>query len=365
MVAQQTDMYARQLDVQYFRTYSYASLSLTPGHNLLIGHNAAGKTSLLEALAFFSLGRSFRAAQDKDVIQFQQTESRIRIVCSTAQRDIELAIKITQKGKQVAVNRVAKKSLSDFLGNVYAITFTPEDLGIIKEGPDERRRFLNLTMSQFITGYVQAVHSYNQLLVKRNHLLKMRQLEALTIWDQQMAEAAVRVITLRHKFCMDLQGLTTQMYSALTESGDVANMQYHTDVLDNSTENPTETLYLALQKSLPQDLQRGFTSVGPHRDDLRLQIDNRSAARFASQGQQRSLVLALKLAVVELIKRDTGEYPILLLDDVLSELDETRQLRLLSLLGNAQTIITTTQQPNTFPSGSAVFRVAHGIIQGM
>lgn len=356
-------MFVRQLDIQNFRTFSYAQLQLSPGINVMIGENATGKTTILEALSFFAFGRSFRAAQDKDLIQFGQTETRLRVVLDPASQVTELAAKISPRGKQVTVNRVTKRSLSEFLGHLYCVAFTPDDLAIVKEGPEERRRFLNFSMAQYIHGYIRDLHLYTQLLEKRNQLLKMRQTDTLAIWDMQLCEVAAKVVFARKNFCQRLAQHFSDQYGLLAGETESATLHYATDAEASVVEQIAQQLRESLQRALVRDSQRGFTSVGPHRDDLKITLQDRPAARFASQGQQRSLVLALKLAVVHMIFAETGTYPVLLLDDVLSELDLSRQQHLLSLLQSTQTVITTTHHHDAMQSGAKVFRVSHGIMQ--
>lgn len=358
-------MYVKQLDVQSFRTFEYGQVQFSPEINVIFGDNGAGKTTILEALSFFAFGRSFRATQDKDVIQFGQTESRLRVVLEEARRPTELSAKITQRGKQVAVNRVAKKSLSEFLGHLYCVTFTPDDLAIVKEGPDQRRRFLNLSMAQYIPGYIKDLHLYNQLLDKRNQLLKAKQTDALPVWDAQMCEVAARVVSARRVFCAKLSEYCAAQYTSLSKGAEVLTIHYATETDAEAVSDIADQLQKALVRAEQRDSLRGFTSVGPHRDDLRLLLEDQSAARYSSQGQQRTIVLALKLAVVDMMVSETGVYPILLLDDVFSELDASRQEHLLSLLTRTQTVITATHAQDALPRATKAFRVTHGIMQEM
>lgn len=362
-------MMIRQLDMQNFRTYPYASICFTDRLNIIVGNNAEGKTSVLEALALFAYGRSLRAKQDKDTIRFSTSEARLRITLQRDEKQIEMAMKITEQGKQVTINRVPKKNLSEFLGHVYTVTFTPDDLQIIKEGPDVRRHFLTMSMAQYMPDLINHLHAYNQLLTQRNQLMKMRQLDTLDIWDQKMSVEGAHITFLRKKFIEQLSQFSAERYHNLTHSSVQSSEQLHivykASCNGHTVEEFTEKLYDALQRSIPTDLQRGFTTVGPHRDDLQILIGDRLAVRFASQGQQRTAVLSLKLALVDLIHSATGQYPVLLLDDVLSELDTVRQEHLFSLLDKTQTILTAAHierlKDLAIPP-SKVFRVSHGII---
>ena len=358
-------MKVSRLDMQYLRSYEFAQVVFDDHLNIVYGRNAQGKTTILEALALFAYGRSPRARFDREVIQFGRDESRLRALCLSQQGTSDLAIKLTAKGKQVMVNRVPKKSLSEFLGHFYAVYFSPDDLQIVKGGPEERRKFVNLGLAQIQPSFLQDLQQYNQLLNQRNRLLKMRQVSALDVWDEQMSQAGARIIAARYEFIQRLREQASLHYQTLSEHNDHLTIQYLTCCNDQSTADMTQTLLALLHNARSQDLARGFTTVGPHRDDLSIFLDHNRADRFASQGQQRSIVLALKLALVDCIYEKTQEYPVLLLDDVLSELDEARQSHLLQLVAHTQTILTTThlsQVPPNLEVPYKVFRTAHGIL---
>jgi len=359
-------MHVTQLDIQNFRSFSYAQIVFGPNVNLLLGANASGKTSVLEAIAFFAYGRSLRARQDKEAIAFDQIEARLRVQVARASGTADLTMKLTHQGKQVAVNRVAKKSLSDFLGHLYVVTFTPDDLEIVKAGPEDRRRFVNVSMAQYIPDYMTQLGAYNRLLAERNQLLKTKQLQTLDLWDEHLAQAGSLLVNARRQFCEQLRSRFDAQYRTLTPLAEQVDLEYRTDGSGVTPQEISRSLHLALTKSRTQDTQRGFTSVGPHRDDLLLTLAGRVASRFGSQGQQRSMVLALKLAVVDMIRAHTGEWPVILLDDVLSELDPNRQAALLSLLSQTQSVITSTHWPELpVQQTTQIFRVSHGILQSV
>ncbi len=358
-------MKVNRLDVQNVRSYSFTQVEFGDNLNILYGRNAQGKTSILEALALFSYGRSPRAHFDREVISWGQEESRLRALCSGLQGTIDLAMKVTSKGKLVMVNRVTKKSLSEFLGHFYAVYFSPDDLQIVKGGPEDRRKFINLGLSQIQPSFLQDLQLYNHLLNQRNRLLKMRQPLALDVFDEQMSQAGARLIMARRQFIARLCELSAQHDDIISEKQDQLKIDYVTCTEDGKLEEIEQSLQDSWHQTREKDLQKGFTTIGPHRDDMNILLANQRADRFGSQGQQRSIVLSLKVALVDLIREKTGEYPVLLLDDVLSELDPIRQEHLVQIVSRTQTILTTThpdQVPSTLSVPRKVFETAHGIL---
>ncbi len=359
-------MKVSRLDVQNVRAYEWVSVSLFEGTNIIYGRNAQGKTTLLEAIALFAYGRSLRAKSDKELIRYDQPEARVRLVCTKADTETELAMKLTGKGKQVMVNRVMQKSLSAFLGHFQAVHFSPDDLALIKGGPDERRKFLNLALMQIDPEYVEALRTYNHLLNQRNRLIKMQDRQSLAIWDETMSEAGAIVITKRHQFVEQMGNKVVEHSKKMSDDVDRVAITYKISVKSESVQATREALLQAWHKNRDQDFVRGYTTIGPHREDLVLAINDRRADTYSSQGQQRSFVLALKLALVDVIREQTGEYPVLLLDDVLSELDPVRQEQLMQLVMRTQTIITTTQIgtiPVSLRAKAKIFHTGHGILE--
>lgn len=357
-------MNIERIDLQNFRTYSYTNLTFSPNLNILLGQNAVGKTTILEAISMFSYGRSVRAKQEKELIQFGQEQSQLRILFNQRGKHVDMAMKILQKGKQIKVNGVPKKNLSEFLGQLHVIVFSPDDLYMIKLGPEERRKFLNLNMGQFINGFVDQLRRYNQLLLQRNSLLRMRQLGPLSVWDEQLSEAGAVVLYARKLFVEIIAKRTTDIYEQLSSQRECLQMTYKTSTKGATEAEYRESLYRQLQQTATSDIEKGYTTVGPHRDDLTFHIDDRVAARFASQGQIRTIILAVKFALFDYIVEKTQELPVILLDDVFSELDVLRQEHLLTRLQGAQTILTTTYWGNKKELGIPVkvFNIAHGIL---
>ncbi len=353
-----------RLDIQSFRCYAYASVKFHPHITILSGDNAQGKTSILEALAMFTYGRSFRAGSDREVIRFGDPEARLRMSFSGEAGAQEMGMRIAKKGKSVSINRVSKKSLSEFLGRFQAVVFTPDDLRLVKDGPEHRRRFLNLTLAQLRPPYIAQLQIYNRLLQQRNQLLKTHQFSSLPVWDDQLAPAGASVAKARAEFVAELQPYVQQSYQTIAGAADSMNIAYQAGFANQGSSSYESALRNELSRARAGDEKRGFTSTGPHRDDLAITF-NKMTAVYASQGQQKTAVLAVKLAVARWIRQATGEHPVLLLDDVLSELDLARQNNLLLALEGAQVILTLThghESLRRIAPDAQVFRVADGII---
>ncbi len=355
-----------RLDLLNFRAYEYSQIAFSSGLNIILGDNASGKTTILEAISMFAVGRSLRTRLDKELIRFGHPEAQLRIKIETVNDNhCDMAVKISDKGKQIAVNGVSKKHMSEVLGHLYIVSFTPESLQLIKAGPEERRRFLNVTMAQCIQGYAEALRSYQHILQQRNHLLRMRQTNSLAIWNEQLSEFGARIITERQRFSTEIAAGARTLYESLAESSDRLSVQYRTQCSGGSFAEVKQSMESMLARHSQTDVMRGYTTVGPHRDDLQILIDDHQAAKFASQGQIRTAVLALQLSLIDYIETHNGESPVILLDDVLSELDEHRQRQLLKFLDTMQTIITTTHHSSTgwnSLQSVKVIRVNHGII---
>ncbi len=355
-----------RLDLMNFRRFEYSQIAFSSGLNIIVGNNASGKTTILESISMFALGRSLRTRFDKELIRFGQPEAQLRIKLQTIHNsNSDMAIRISGKGKQIAVNGVSKKHVSEILGHLYIVSFTPETLQLIKAGPEERRRFLNVAMAQCVQGYADVLRSYHHILQQRNHLLRMRQTESLSTWDEQLSELGARIISERQRFSRELAAGARTLYESLADSSDHLSIQYRTQCSGESSVAVQQSLASLLARHAQSDVMRGYTTVGPHRDDLQVLIDDHQAAKYASQGQIRTAALAMQLSLIAYIETHTGESPVILLDDVLSELDEHRQKQLLNFVDKTQAIITTAHQSsiswNQLQSVK-VIRVDRGII---
>ena len=340
------------IHLQNFRNYEELTLDLAPTLNIFLGPNAQGKTNLLEAVYYASLTHSHRTREDRDLITFQAPAALLQLAFSRADVGNRLDIQIPRQGRRKILMNGQRIPPRDLIGTLSTVLFSPEDLSLVKGAPAGRRRFLDREISQASSAYYHELLTYNHLLAQRNTLLKnMRDNHApqnlLDPWDAQLAASAAKLTAKRQDAVKKLQALATVMQQKISGNEENLTLSYE---LHGAEEAPdvTSTLELWYNKRLEArrslDLLRGTTSVGPHRDDLALAVNGIDLRAYGSQGQQRTGALALKLAELEFLRAETGEYPILLLDDVMSELDAGRRKALLAFLAKEriQTIITAT-----------------------
>ena len=334
-------MYIQSLELKNYRNYDRLIIEFSSGTNILYGDNAQGKTNILEAVYLGATTKSHRGSKDKEIIRFGENESHIRIhlMKQDIGHQIDMHLK-KSRTKGAAIDQIPIKRSSDLLGFVHVIFFSPEDLSIIKNGPSERRKFLDIELSQLEKMYLHQLSSYNKVMAQRNNLLKQlvyqrELLDTLDSWDLQLVKYGSEVIRYRRKFIEDLNEIIREIHKNLTGKKEKIVLKYDYSV------NYDEFLTV-LQRKREIDLKYASTGAGPHRDDIEFLVNGIDIRRFGSQGQQRTAALSLKLAQIELVKRQTGETPILLLDDVLSELDSSRKNYLLDSIKDIQTLITCT-----------------------
>lgn len=334
-------MIIESIELKNYRNYDKLHMYFSHGTNILYGDNAQGKTNILEAIYVCATTKSHRGSKDKEIIQFDRDESHIKL--NVRKRDVPYRIDMHLKknrAKGVAVNGVPIKKASELFGIVNVVFFSPEDLNLIKNGPAERRRFIDLELCQLNKLYVHSLVQYNKIVTQRNKLLKDIMFrpdyeETLDIWDMQLVQYGREVIRCREAFVGQLNDLIGGIHRQLSGEKESLHISYEPNVTVDMFED-------TLRKSRPSDLKQRTTLTGPHRDDLSFIINDIDIRRFGSQGQQRTAALSLKLAEIELVKKIVNDYPILLLDDVLSELDGSRQNHLLSGINHIQTMITCT-----------------------
>ena len=334
-------MFIKSLELANFRNYKDLSLTFCKGTNLFWGHNAQGKTNILEALYLGGTTRSHRTAKDKDMIRLGKAESHIRIILEKNERNdrIDMHLK-KQKAKGIAINGLPIKKASELLGLVSMVFFSPEDLNMIKNGPSERRRFIDRELSQLDRIYLTNLIRYQKCLMQRNKLLheisfRPNLISELDVWDDQLVSYGRRVISGREAFLEELNEIVRQIHGNLTGQKEEIRLLYEPSVSEGAFGDKV----MELRDS---DLKNQTTGAGPHRDDLCVEINGMDSRVFGSQGQQRTAALSLKLSEIEIIKKKIHDTPVLLLDDVLSELDEDRQAFLLDSIRETQTFITCT-----------------------
>ena len=350
-------MKIKSLKLLYFRNYLSTNIEAHPSLNVLVGNNANGKTNIIESIFCLALGKSYRTKSDSECIMFGETATAMSCIVNKNDKDLDIMLGINNKGKSAKIAGIKKTKLTDFVGELNVVLFSPEDLQIVKGSPSLRREFMNREFYQFSRIYHKYYLMYQHLLKQRNSYLKdMRKnpkdelslayLETLT---SQLAKVALYITKERVSFVQDISKLTYKNMLNISNGQETLKIKYKSSVLDalNISEIDDESfteenLTKVMMKKSFDDIMRGSTKIGPQHDDLEFYINDLDAKMYASQGQQRSIVLSLKLAEINYLKEKTGTYPVLLLDDVLSELDKNRQLKLLDAINeNVQTFITT------------------------
>ena len=338
-------MYISHLSSDGFRNLNINKIELSKGINILYGNNAQGKTNFLEAVYFCAFGRSLRAVSDKELVGFEKSGGFIRaeIVRGSFLQTMDAYIEKQGTGtkKSISIDHVPIKHMKDLFGHLLVVMFTPEDLRLIKSGPAERRRFMDMEICQISPIYYGDLREYHRALKQRNILLKTlqkdkSQLDSLSVWDLQLANYGCRIIKTRSEFIKKLNNIAKEIHSHITQGTENLEVIYSPNI------NKPENYVQEMEKSHKRDILQGSTSHGIHKDDINFVINNIPVRSFGSQGQQRTAALSAKLAEIEIIKQSTGESPVLCLDDVFSELDSTRQKFLLSHIMDLQTIITCT-----------------------
>lgn len=342
-------MYIDILELINFRNYEKLELKLNNKINIFVGENAQGKTNVLEAMYFLSSLKSHRTNRDKELILWNKNKAYLKgeIVKNLGNYRIEFLIDSEGK-KQIKLNGVKINKSSEVLGTVNTVIFSPEDLKLIKEGPSLRRRFIDNELSQIRPKYHYILSQYNKTLMQRNNLLKTlnnstASKATLEIFSEQLADYGSIIIQNRIEFVKKLSLIARLIHRKITDGKEELDVLYKSDVdVNGKLSEIKESLLKKYIENVKDDLDKGFTLIGPHRDDLVIFINGVDVRNFGSQGQQRTAALSLKLSELEIVKSEVGEYPVLLLDDVLSELDPKRQFFLLNSLKDIQTIITCT-----------------------
>ncbi len=334
-------MTIKSIELQNFRNYETLHIALNQGTNIFFGDNAQGKTNILESAYVSGTTRSHKGSKDKDMIRFGEQEAHIRTMVNKNEQEFQIDIHLKKnRAKGIAVNRVPIKKAGELFGILNIVFFSPEDLNLIKNGPSERRRFLDMELCQLDKIYLSDLANYNKLLMRRNKLLKdtifrpeLR--DTLPVWDMQLTEYGVRIIRRRKEFIRELNEIVHGIHKHISGNREELLLTYDPDV-------EADMFAEELKKAKEKDEKYCQTSVGPHRDDMSFTIQGVDIRKYGSQGQQRTSALSLKLSEIELVKKSIHDTPVLLLDDVLSELDSGRQNYLLSNIHDIQTMITCT-----------------------
>lgn len=357
-------MIIKSLELMNFRNYEFLELKFSKGTNILYGNNAQGKTNILEAIYLSATTKSHKGSKDRDIINFNAEESHIRTYLDKEGIEYKVDMHLRKsKSKGIAVDGQKIKKAAELLGLLNVVFFSPEDLNIIKNGPAERRRFVDMELCQLDNFYLYNLNHYNKIVNQRNKLLKDMYFnpqlkETLNIWDSQLVSFGSKIIERRRIFTEQLNEIIYEIHKKLSGGKEELVIQYEPDV-------EIEDFEAKLRSSQEKDSKLKQTSVGPHRDDFCFIVGNIDIRRFGSQGQQRTAALSLKLSEIELVKKITKDTPVLLLDDVLSELDSNRHNYLLNSIGDIQTIISCTgldEFVNNRFEIDKVFKVVEGTV---
>lgn len=345
-------MYIEHLQLKNYRNYSEIELPFDNKVNVILGENAQGKTNVMESIYVLAMAKSHRTSNDKDLIRWDMEYAKIEGRVKKRNGSIPMELIISKKGKKAKCNHIEQQKLSQYIGNMNVVMFAPEDLHLVKGSPQVRRRFIDMEIGQVSPIYLHDIGQYQKILQQRNHYLKLLQIKKqqdLTMLDvltEQFIEIAVKIIAKRFEFLKLLEQWAIPIHKGISRGLETLKIHYKASV-DVSEEQDLSKMIEVFEDKFAKikirEIERGVTLFGPHRDDLLFHVNNRDVQTFGSQGQQRTTALSLKLAEIELIRSEIGEYPILLLDDVLSELDDFRQSHLLNTIqGKVQTFVTTT-----------------------
>ena len=334
-------MIIKSIECNNFRNYEYLNISFDEGTNILYGDNAQGKTNILEAAYMSGTTKSHKGSKDKEMIRFGESEAHIRTLVLKGEKEYQIDLHLNKnKGKGIAINKSHMEKASELSGILNIIFFSPEDLNIIKNGAADRRKFMDAELCQLDKIYLSDLTNYHKVLNQRNQLLKDISFhpelkETLPVWDMQLIRYGREIIKRRQQFITSLNEIVYDIHHKISGGREEIHLKYEPNIDDIFFEDE-------LIRAKEKDLRFGQTSVGPHRDDIKISVGDIDIRRFGSQGQQRTCALSLKLSEIKLVEQTIHDKPVLLLDDVLSELDHNRQNYLLNSLSDTQTVITCT-----------------------
>lgn len=359
-------MHIKKLQLLNYRNYKTLDISLGKKVNVFMGDNAQGKTNILEAIYYCAFAKSHRTSRDKELINWESDRAYLSLLVGRERLDKNIDISIFKDGKKaIKINKVKVSKIGELFGNFNVVMFSPEDLKIIKDSPGVRRRFIDMELCQLNQKYYYNLVQYNKVLIERNILLKNRNVdkEMLDIYDIQLAEFGHNVIIERLNYIDKLNFYGEDIHKDISSGKEIIEFKYISTIKNSG--DIKRSFYESLVKNRDKDIEKRITSIGPHRDDFTVLINGIDAKSFGSQGQQRSAVLTIKFSSLKIIREITSEYPVLLLDDVLSELDFSRKRYVLTSINEIQTVITCTgieDLTNYLDNSSKVFKVKDGEI---
>ncbi|API88307.1 DNA replication/repair protein RecF [Marinilactibacillus sp. 15R] len=368
-------MYLKDLRLTGYRNYDKAEVEFSKNINVFLGENAQGKTNMMESIYVLAMARSHRTANDKELIGWEQEFAKVTGQIEKNQSSFPLEIVLSKKGKKAKLNRLEQKKLSGYIGHLNVILFAPEDLSLVKGAPSVRRKFLDMEMGQMSPIYLHHLVEYQKILKQRNQYLKQVRFKDkldqtyLEVLNEQLAAEGAEVLSERFKFTKRLEEWAQPIHRDISQEKEELRIEYASSLSvkpETDKKQLMQDLLEQFKKNQQREIDQGTTVSGPHRDDLRFYINEKNVQTFGSQGQQRTTALSVKLAEIELMFEITGEYPVLLLDDVLSELDDDRQTHLLkSIQDKVQTFLTTTSLDGVkkeLLNDPRIFKVSNGKI---
>ncbi len=360
-------MYIKEIELKDYRNYENLKVSFSDKVNIFLGNNAQGKTNLLEGIYLNAMAKSFKTSKDKELIRFGEDFCKVKSVALIGDDEHITEIVINKEGKKgIKLDGVKIKKTSELLERIFIIIFSPEDLKIVKDEPEKRRKFIDRELCQIKPGYFSDLTNYKKVLKQRNTYLKEFNIEnsILDIWDYELAKYGSRVILRRNEFIKRINEISKKIHDNISGGKENLKLKYEPNV--SVSEDTEGDFYEIIKNGRNEDIKNRTTGRGPHKDDLKISADGIDLRKFGSQGQQRTAALSLKLSEIKLIEEEMGEKPILLLDDVLSELDNDRQSYLINSLGGNQLFITTTdisgKVSRDLPEGK-VFKITSGKIE--
>ena len=363
-------MYIKEIELKDFRNYKELRVSFSDKVNIFLGNNAQGKTNLLEGIYLNAMAKSFKTSKDKELIRFGEEFCKIKTIAFFDDDEHSTEIVINKEGKKgVKLDGVKINRTSELLERIFIIIFSPEDLKIVKDEPEKRRKFIDRELCQIKPGYYNDLNNYKRVLKQRNSYLKEENIDTyiLDIWDHELAIYGSKVISRRNEFIKRINEISKEIHKNISGGKENLELTYEPNVITefDSLNELEKYFYNKLVESRNDDIRNRTTGKGPHKDDLKISADGIDLRKYGSQGQQRTAALSLKLSEIKLIEEEMGEKPILLLDDVLSELDNDRQNFLIHSLGGNQLFITTTdisgKVARQLPEGK-VFKITAGEI---
>lgn len=355
-------MIAEKINLENFRNYEKETVVFSPDVNIIYGNNGMGKTNLIEALYFFSYARSFRA-KTKEFLRHGCDASKIELFFNSKGREQNADIIFTKDNKKkIRLNEINLSKNSELLGNFICVLFTPDELSLVKDGPDKRRKFLDTSIVSLRPSYFSALAAYTSCLKQKNAILKMGKYSLLDVWDEKLSEYGAAIAQMRQSYVKSLAEKANEAQKDISGGSEELELNYyHSYKIGENKKETKDYILEKIKEARKREIEYKMCLAGPHRDDIVFKINSYNAKSFASQGQQRSIVLSMKIAQMEIIKEQEGEYPQLLLDDVMSELDPSRRDFLTEKIKGKQVVISCTDLSNLkFKNGANLIKIKDG-----